>query len=364
MRTLDPTNVKYFKYAVGSNIGTDTPTDVQARCIICGDSERDPRQKRLHLYTKPMYDSDIVHCFNCGFKGNMYQFLKEVNTPLFEQYKKENREASFNNLKAKKEEQNAIVYLGNYEMPDVQGRTEEAEEHPTDQGTRSIEGKVIPDVIFELPSEFVRADTVREASDYLLNRRLKPKDYFFSRDKVFIDGKERPIPVADCVIIPLWASEEHNLVYGFQARSIKEKFFYTYIPPENSGWKVWNWFSIDRSKPTFIFESVFDAKSSGLPDDRISAALGADLIPEREAELDEAIYCFDNQHFDLTSKEKSIKLMMNGHRVFVWPTDIEEKDTNSWLQNHPDQQPQEMAKNILQNITTGMNGVMRVKLRK
>ena len=388
MKTLDPMNTKYFRYAVGSSIGKDTPTDIQARCIVCGDSETDARQKRLHLYVKPRYETDIVHCFNCGWKGNMYQFLKETNTPLYEQYRKENRENSFNSLRSKRDVQDVSKFEGNFSVgdydysrsPDVSSDGISSDAVPTELPTEprvednsstsgipdaprdEFLGKSIPDHVFELPLEFERADQNPNATKYLEGRRLKPSDYFFSTNWVKIDGKD--IPVKNCIIIPLWVNEAERIAYGFQARSIESKFFYTYIPPENSGWKVWNWYKIDRTVPTFVFESVFDARSSGLPEDRITAALGSDLIDERAAELHEVIYCFDNQRYDYTSKVKSVELLKEGKRVFVWPVEVLEKDTNDWLKNHPKHTANTMAAMILSNIRTGMDGIMRIKLKK
>jgi hypothetical protein len=54
--------------------------------------------------------------------------------------------------------------------------------------------------------------------------------------------------------------------------------------------------------------------------------------------------------------------LKKGKKVFVWPTDIKEKDANEFIQNNHTNQ--EMAKIILSNIEEGMNGIMRLKLMK
>ncbi len=376
MTSIDPIDKKYFRYAV-SEVGKDTEVDIQARCTICGDSETDGKQKRLHLYVKPQYDNSICHCFNCGWKGNMFQFLQETNVPLYEEYKKEKRETSFNNLKRKKETNNVddfrlpIIRTGFESRADDNIREEHTSANddgpkdpvgvPTDP-LEKLKGKKLPPEVFELPEEFYPASDSLKGSEYLKGRKLDPENYYFSKSWIKLNGKD--IPVKNCIIIPLWVNKAEKIVYGFQARSIESKFFYTYIPPENSGYKAWNWYNIDRTKPTFIFESVFDAESSGLPSDRISAALGSDLIEERADELMEAIYCFDNQRFDYTSKVKSIELLRKGARVFVWPIEIHEKDTNDYIRASEGNTRQSLAKIILTNIESGMNGIMRIKLLK
>lgn len=371
MRTLDPVNKKYFRYAT-NEIGKDSEVDIQAKCVICGDSETNSKQMRLHLYTKPQYEDDICHCFNCGWKGNMYQFLQEVNPTLYDEYKKEKRETSFNSLKKKKDEYDSgIIEIGNYSHKRIKQSIEENRNeydsgnddtegmYETDS-TETLKGKSIPEEVFELPEEFFKASDSFKASEYLRGRNLDPNDYYFS--KTWIKHKGKDIPVKNCIIIPLWVNESERIVFGFQARSIESKFFYTYIPPENSGYKVWNWYGIDRKLPTFIFEGTFDALSSGLPRNCISAALGSDLIQERADELSEVIYCFDNQRHDNTSKVKSIELLKKGKRVFIWPTGLTSKDANEFICTEGT--PNDMAKMILKNVYSGMEGIMKLKLGK
>ena len=239
---------------------------------------------------------------------------------------------------------------------------DEPKEVSKDDCLSKLAGKRIPNEVFELPEDFIKASDSFKGSEYIKGRNLNPEDYYYSAKWVKIAGKD--IPVKNCIIIPLWVNESERIVYGFQARSIESKFFYTYIPPENSGFKAWNWYGVDRTKPTFIFESVFDALSSGLPRDCISAALGSDLIEERAEELSEAIYCFDNQRFDYTSKVKSVELLKKGNRVFVWPIEIVEKDTNDFIRASEENTKSKLAKIILTNIESGMNGIMRIKLMK
>ena len=446
MRTLDHINVKYFKYAC-DEIGKETPVDIAAKCIICGDSHKDKRQKRLHLYTKSNYDGDAIKCFNCEWTGNMYSFLREVDSSLFEQYKKETREKSFDILKSKRnkrqEFKDASIQIGSYERKskiepgEKKGPgTERSNQGRTDSGSQEVENEennrnghdgvcgiqespgndendmcngkteskrrrdysfanisggnsfiaedkggvgvsnpesietdaneqlikdlgIIPDEVFGLPNEFIPASESDDATRYLQGRNLDPSLYFYSTDWLNFNGKN--MPLKNCIIIPLWVLQDDNVLYGFQARSIESKFFYTYIPEENSGFKVWNWFGIDKTKPTFIFESAFDAESSGLPLDRVCAALGADLNDERIAELSQPIFCFDNQRVDETSRRKTVQLLKKGYKCFVWDKTINCKDTNDAIRS--EYTKNEMAKYILSHLETGMTGIIKAKLK-
>lgn len=426
MRTLEHINIKYFKYAC-PEIGKETPVDINAKCVICGDSTKNKRQKRLHLYTKSNYDHDAIKCFNCDFTGNMYSFLREVDSTLFERYKKEMREKSFNNLKKKYYEKDndgyqndkfssASISLGNYtrkknksistdprenvtKETDIKVRKSKSkykinfsdfnevgleknverqdddrhDSHKTqsvfssddhvfpeiEENPKRVLGTIPPDV-FAMPEQFVPACESEDAVKYLEGRGIDPKYYWWSDDWLKFKGKN--MPLKRCIIIPLWVLEDDDVIYGFQARSIDSKFFYTFIPDENSGFKVWNWYGIDKTKPTFIFESAFDAESSGLPRDRICAALGADLNNIRLAELSEPIFCLDNQREDQTSKNKTIQLLKRGFRCFIWDKDMPYKDTNDAIRDGVSKR--EIAKYIISHISSGMTAIMKVKLRR
>lgn len=362
---LEPINVKYFKYAVGANIGKETPNDIASQCVICGDS-KDHKKKRLHLFTKPSFDNDTVHCFNCEYTGNMFMFLKEYSPHLYEQYKREKRESSFewlkaqNNKEPQKDFEDSELWLG--VNPYKTGKYITEEEVLEEEVLTIVEdSRKMPDGVFEIPKEFIPCNESPEGIKYLNNRKIDPTDFYFCKD--WINFRGRKMPLKNSIVIPLWANKQEKIIYGFQARSIDTKFFYTYVPEENTGYKIWNYYGVEPSKRIFVFESVFDALSSGLPKDQIMAALGADLNDERISEFSEIIFCLDNQVQDYTSKVKSQELLTRGFKVFVWPTNIPEKDTNAWLNSYIDRKPIDMAKIILTNIYEGTKGILKIKLQ-
>jgi DNA primase len=81
-------------------------------------------------------------------------------------------------------------------------------------------------------------------------------------------------------------------MYGFYSRSIGTKMFCTYNNELNIGYKVWNWFNVDKTKTVYIFEGIFDGISSGLTN--IIALMGAKLPDERLKELKDPVFCLDN----------------------------------------------------------------------
>jgi len=299
--------------------------DVAICCPICREGKSWNRKQRLHYYWDDYLKKPNVKCFNCGFSGSLKTYLKAVNPSLYEEYMIEARKEYLEKLKNK-------------------NKTENKKEKKF--------------ILFEIPEEFKKIDGTK-AEKYLQKRGLiKFKDLFFYCDKnITINDKQ--IMTKDSIIIPFLKNDK---MYGFQSRKIEEKKFYTYLP--NHGLKVWNIFNVDWNKSVFIFESVFDALSSGLPLNRIVANLGITFPQDLLDKLKYPIFCLDNQNFDEASRMQSLKYIDNYH-VFIWPKIYEgesvfAKDFNELIQNG---WSKEMIKNmILNNIYKGFKGKLKLKL--
>jgi hypothetical protein len=324
---LDPINVKYFKLALGSDIGKETTVDINAKCCICGDSTKNKNKKRLHLYTKKSMDYDVINCFNCNWTGNMYSFLKENFPSLYNSYKKEIQESTLNSIASLKD-----VSLS------LRSNTE-----PIKQDVK----------LFDIPSNFIDIKTNIQMLRYIISRKIKPTGIWYFSNELF----HTKINLRDFLIIPLTKNDK---MYGFYSRKITSKFFFTWIPDENMGYKIWNWFNINKSKPVYVFEGIFDALSSGL--ENIISILGADLNEERVKELKDPIFCFDN---DSTGKMKAKKYSKLGFKVLIWPLnykgiDLENiKDMNDLMRITSKEFCSDL---ILNNTFSGLVATIKLKL--
>ena len=116
---------------------------------------------------------------------------------------------------------------------------------------------------------------------------------------------------------------------------------------------MWNYYNIDKSKPVYVFEGIFDAMSAfqkGFTN--VVACLGATPPLERLEGLD-CIMCFDN---DRTGKVNSIKFARKGFKVLCYPDDLKFKDFNEMLQNNFD------IENLLKNnIKQSINAVVSIQ---
>ena len=359
---LSHVSVKYFKQAVNASSYRETNLDISCRCPICGDSKVKKNSKRLHLYKKG--DVELINCFNAGCScenKTIYSFLKDFYPSLLPQYKRETfgtkmkelkKSSSFeladDSWKKSSDPENLdcsqdLVDSSKNESPELADDSWKNESNPV---TFDNSLYTLP-VVFDLKPFFEPLS--QEMKEYLRNRKIEPSEKWY-KAKTNIKISEITYNIKDYLVIPLYLNGN---MYGFYSRSISEKKFITFI--STVGYKVWNWFDIDKSKNVYIFEAIFDALSTGL--DNIIANLGAKLPQERLDELKSPIFCLDN---DKTGIETSIKYAEQGHKVFIMPSIYKEKDFNELKNNHPSLDIPELVKN---NTFKGMPAITRLKLK-
>ena len=308
---LDPIDVRYFKLCC-PDIGKESPLDINARCPVCGDSKTNKNTKRLHLYEKA--GVTLVKCFNggCPVNNNMYNFIKLYFPEHLHNYKRE----MFNKKLL--------------EQPDLHTKNEQ--EQTTINNFNTIELEQYLDPINQ------------DCLDYLKSRKIQydeskyGKWYYGSK---ILNINDKKYNIIDKIVIPFYYN---NKIYGFYSRSIKEKNFITFNL--NEGYKIWNWFNINKEEPVYIFEGIFDAISSGKQN--IIALCSLDLPRERLAELKNPIFCLDN---DSTGIKKMLEYAKD-YKVLIYDKDNPYKDFNSAKQNNY---------NIDFNIMTGFKAVVELK---
>jgi hypothetical protein len=185
---------------------------------------------------------------------------------------------------------------------------------------------------------------VPRALEYLENRGIKydkslyGKWFFGYQDLMIGDIMYK---ITDSIVIPLYYEGE---MYGFYSRSIVGKDFSTYMQDCNFGFKVWNWFNVDKSKPVYIFEAIYDAISSGLPN--CIALLGANIPSERLKELKEPVFVLDNDKSGFINSLEHCKK----HKVYVQPSLYPEKDMNALMLGHEINIPNLVKSNLFTGI--------------
>lgn len=319
---MNPIDVRYFKLAVGeSRIKHETPTDITVRCPICGDSKKSRNKARMHLYIRN--GKALVNCFNeCSCTNKtVYKFLKDYYPNLLENYK---QETFGNRIKEIKE----LDFSGGvgFELIDT----------PEEK----------PKTLFDLSQYFEKSERVY---DYIESRGLDWSPALgevYLGKKITLNGKFYNID--DFIVIPLYCGDKW---YGFYSRSMKEHRFQTFIIDE--GFKLWNFYNIDKSKTIYVFEGIFDALSvynSGITN--VVACLGATPPLSLLDGLD-VVFCFDN---DRTGYLNSIKYLKKGFKVLCYPENIKEKDMNEILKAGVN-----VKDLILNNQVSGILGEIKIK---
>lgn len=329
---LNRLDVKYFKLAVGAdNIGKETDVDITARCPVCGDSRSNKRMKRLHLYTKGNVTN--VNCFNgdCPVHNKtVYSFLREFYPTLLGQYKKEN----FGNTMEK---------LARGDTEDVFGQFK------TTKDEVKKESEVL---IHDLTPYLKDIAEVPEALQYLEGRgytysESKYGKWYFGFQDLQIG--ETLYKITNAIVIPLYYEGQ---MYGFYSRSIYDKTFYTYMHDANIGYKIWNWFNINKNEPVYIYEGIFDAIAGGLKNS--IALMGAKIPEDRLNELTNPVFVLDNDRTGLINSMSYSKK----YKVYIQPDIYEEKDMNDLQMNHLNLNVSSMIQN---NLYSGIAAQVRIK---
>jgi hypothetical protein len=333
---------KFFFLAVGyEHVGNSSDMDIAAKCPICGDSKKNKRLKRLHLYTKPGADVDFITCFNgdCPVSNKtIYSFLRDFYPSLLTQYKRENFGITMSKLANKTE--------------DVFGEFKKENSNKSGKALNEVEKK-LPVLIHDLTPFFKNIEVVPCAIKYLKGRGFTyDKNIFGEWYYGYQDLKIGDIlyKITNSIVIPLYYKKK---MYGFYSRNIINKQFYTYMHNSNIGFKIAFWFDINKNEPVYIYEGIFDAISGGLSNS--IAVMGSRIPEERLKELKHPVFVLDN---DKTGLFNSINYAKNGYDVFVQPSQYKEKDMNELMLNHPDVN---ISKMIKDNIFSSISAEVRLK---
>lgn len=290
---LNSTSVKYWELIHSpESLGKHRDNTYNARCDVCGDSQKNKNKKRLYLYTKDSYKGDSVKCQNCGYSKPFYTYLKNYHPDLAPGYRSEMGFTTISNLKS-----DAVV------IKEV-------------KKTNTL-------YTFEKPPEFKHPN--KQIAEYLKSRGFDKEilqyhlfrgvQFYLSEGNVKLGDKN--VNLKNFIIIPLL---ENNKWYGFYSRSLVSKTFYTYLPEQNTGYRIWNWFNVNKKDKVYIFEAIFNAMSTTF---QSIACLGSDINDAQLKQLSHPIFVFDN---DRTGVEKALKYANKGYSVFVWPDEIKTKD--------------------------------------
>ena len=273
------------------------------RCPVCGDSTKNKIKARGYFYRRK---SDLFFtCHNCGTSLSIGNFLKIIDGSLYREYQ----------LERYKNESS-----GNVAKPDFSI----AKTKPV----FDIQPKINLTSIADLPINHA-------AGQYLLSRKI-PRDklhdiYFAPNFKDFVlemlPDYEKTLYNEPRIIFP-FHDEQKNLV-GFQGRAIGDsKVKYITVKLDDDNRKVFGLDRVDFSKKVYVVEgpidSLFLQNSLATMDAQlynITLLLGNH----------DYVFIHDNEPRNPSIVKQMAKTISHGKNIFIWPSDIKEKDINDWI---------------------------------
>ena len=271
------------------------------RCNYCGDSEKQKSKARGYLYQiKNDYN---YKCHNCGATRTLTNFLKDLDTVLYDQYVMERYK---NGLTGKK---------SNTPEPEFK-----------------FEAPIFKKKSFNLPT-ILELNKEHLARVYLEKRQIPEKFlnqlYYCEKFKEWTNTQKETFKSVQYdeprIIIPLIKDGE---IFGYQGRSLNKssKVKYITIILDDSQPKIFGWDNVDWNKTIYIVEGPFDSMFLN----NSIAMVGADMdymFFKNKPDV-EFVFVYDNEKRNkemISRVEKTIDMKFP---IVIWPQDLKYKDIN------------------------------------
>lgn len=287
------------------------------RCPICGDSKKNKNKTRGFLYS--VKNNTNYKCHNCGISISFSNFLKQVDSSLYKEYSLEKFKT--NNTKTK---------------PSVSPEKQFKFEKPN----------------FKKKLDLPTADTNEQAKEYLENRKLDPKKFFYTPNfKKWVNQQKRVFEkiVYDepRIIIPLYYNKK---LVGFQGRSLdNNKIKYITIMLDQDAPKIYGYDNLDLNKPVYVVEGPFDSNFIGN-----SVAMCGSDINLKDLNISHLVYVYDNEPRNHEIHLRMEKIIDQNIPIVIWPSSISEKDINEMVLSGLDVQSV-----IKSNIYSGLEAKLK-----
>tara|TARA_Y100000310_G_C20692085_1_gene822980 strand:+ start:3472 stop:4527 length:1056 start_codon:yes stop_codon:yes gene_type:complete len=316
------------------------------RCPICGDSQKNKNKTRGYFYIK---NNDFFYkCHNCGAGYNLYNFLKEVSPAMCKEYSLERYKSGENGK-------------SNYKKPKGKEVFKFKEAKPKFKHKDNLLNKLV--CLADLPSEHTAVK--------FANMRMIPKQFFkllyytddfttfadeLDKDNTLFGKEER-------LVIPFFNS--HGTVVGAQGRVLtmsgevnaRETLRYITIKAKKSIDSLWyGLWRVNPEKRVYVVEGPIDSFFLN----NCVAMVGASSYKSIPSHLrkSELVFVMDNEPRNQQVVNYNKELIKMGHKVCVWPKNIEEKDLNDLAYRISTRKIQKVVDD---NTVEGLEAELRLK---
>ena len=274
------------------------------RCPLCGDSQKNKTKCRGYVFRKK--NDYFYMCHNCGASTTFYNFLKQVDPNLLQEYQLERYK-------------NGETGNNNYPKPEFEEYKQEAPKFKKTLELPTIES--LPEAHFA--KNYVQQRRIPEAFSSQLYYAEDFKQFVESlgieKDGLHKDDKR--------LVIPFYDSEK-NLI-AIQGRSLGEsKLRYITLKLHDDNKKVFGLDRIDEDKLIYVVEgpidSMFLENAVATADSNLESI--TDVLDKSKVAL-----VFDNEPRNKEIVAKMEKAIDNHFNVVIWPEMIEKKDINDMI---------------------------------
>ncbi|UTS52015.1 hypothetical protein [Synechococcus phage BUCT-ZZ01] len=311
------------------------------RCPICGDSKKSTHKCRFFFIQKK--NGIMAKCHNCGYAGNMYQFLEKVDQNLltgyvFEKFKQ-------NIVRDKPEEDYSFLSV-------------------------DYEKKEEPKKILGVEEKFAELPSVWDLNQdhpyrvYLEERKIPKKEFLYCEEfnkfaRNFNDDFETKKNEHARIVIPFRNRE--GKIYAFQARTLGKEIpkYYTIIIDEEQP-KFYNYDFIKPGKDIYIIEGPIDSMYIPNCAAALSSALESTAIKFQDMLnncLEEYVLVYDNEPRNWDVVKLQERAIDNKYRTVIWPSSFRFKDINDAVKSGI--KPIEIYHIIKENTFSGLEAKLR-----
>lgn len=302
MKYTNLLSVRLDRFKVKSN----RPYKVNFRCPICGDSEVSKIKARGWILEKD--NKAVFYCFNCSAGMSFRKFLKHIDVGLYNDYIVDMKLDLVSNKKEVLSPIDTIVHKvpifkkSNSPLLKIKKISQLDADHPA---KKYIENRHIPHAkhykLYYAPKFNAWVNTI-------LPNKLDAK----------FDEPRLVIPFID---------SSGNLL-GFTGRSFKKTGLrYLTIMLDENAPKLFGLDTIDFNKRYYIVEGPIDS----LFLDNSLAMAGADGNSDGLANLNNAVFVYDNEPRNKDICASMEKILDNGYKICIWPDNLVDKDINDMI---------------------------------
>ena len=295
------------------------------RCPLCGDSQKNKTKSRGYVYRKK--NDYFYMCHNCGVSTTFFNFLKQVDPSLVQEYQLERYKNGENGH-------------SNFKKPEF----EEAKTRPVFR--QSLE---LPS-IDSLPAAHFAKVYVNQRK---IPEALQSQLYYAEDFAAFVQsmGIEKELMQGDKRLVIPFYDKDKNLI-AFQGRALGEsKLRYITVKLLDDNKKIYGLdrLSDDEEKRIYVVEGPIDSMFLE------NAVATADSNLESVADtLDKSkvVLIFDNEPRNKEIVKQIEKAIDNHFHVVIWPEMIVEKDINDMILSSfsPDEIQDIIDKNTFVNL--------------